>query len=257
MRYLLIILSFHYSSISVAQIGKQVNSVLLKHDFDAFLSYAKSCSEEKDGYTIEEGNIREITTGYQEAMFEMVKSYQMNPSVSFTANSKIKVLTYKNRVIYFFVENKEMKGFPKNFVTSNDTTFEYIDNAAMLALRKQYFREYGAELRTDDLFIDTISVGTKCGRYPGVRTSEFEQILKWISSRDTANLDKWLQSPNAEKQVYSIIGFYNLHLKGYKLSEETLRIVDRVRRKRGTVNTCIPCDGRERQIAYVLEDYKF
>jgi len=253
---LLIFISFLFVSIiSFGQIEKRINSILLKRDFKAFLEFAKDYYIEKGGIRIDKGNIREIAGDFQEAMFIISKAYQINKGVSITCNPELKVIVNNNDIIFFELESKEMKDFPKSFETTTDTTFRFIDNVKMAEFEKKFELEYKAKLNKADLFIDTISVGTKCGRYPGFFTKQHEQVEVWVLNKDTTSLYSWLQSANSEKQVYAVKGLYHLSVNGLKINGEKLVITRRVRQKKGTIYTCIPCDSRETLISKELEAF--
>ena len=252
----LIFISFLFVSInSFGQIEKRINSILLKRNFKAFLEFTKDYYIEKEGIQIEKGNIREIAGDFQEAMFTISKAYQINKGVSITCTPKLKVITNKNDIVYFELESKEMKNFPKNFEITSDTTYRFADEIKMVDLAKRFELEYKTRLNEADLFIDTIAVGTTCGHYPGTSTSQHEQIEEWVANKDTASLFNWLQSVNSEKQVYAVKGLYRLSGNGLNISEEKIAIARRVRRKKGTINTCIPCDSRETLISKELEAF--
>lgn len=255
MRPLLFISFLAISINSFGQIEKQINSVLLKRDFHAFLEFAKNYYFERNGTRIDKGNIREIARGFQEALFTISKAYQFNKGVSITCNPKLNVLTNNNKIIYFYLESKEMKDFPKNFEMTSDTTYRFIDEIKMKELKKRFVLEYKANLNEADLFIDTIAVGTKCGHYPGFFTKEHDQITKWVQEKDTLNIYTWLQSANSEKQVFAVKGLFYLLQRGVQISDEKRTIARRIRQKKGTIYTCIPCDSRETLISKELEEF--
>jgi hypothetical protein len=255
MKPLIFILFLIISLASSGQIEKQINSTLMKRSFNAFLNFTRNYKTERNGIRISKGNIREITEGYQEAMFYVIKAYQVNKGVSIAVNLKIRILTHSDRIIYFYLESKEMKDFPNSLETTSDTTYSFVDKVNMRDLKKRFELEYKSSLNENDLFIDTIAVGTNCGRYPGSTIKQHEQMQKWVQANDTSSLFTWLQSANAEKQVFAVKGLYYLSLSGTMISDEKKAIARRVRQKKGTIYTCIPCDTSERLISKELEDF--
>ena len=257
MKFHLMILCLLITTISSGQIEKDINSVLLKKDFQKLLKFVNKFEKEIKHIRIVKGNIREITKGFQEATFEINKGYPIYEGVTITCNPRLKLITQGTQIIYFFLESKEMKNAPRNFDISSDTIYKFIDKKRMGELKKQYRTTFKISLNEDDLFIDTIAVGDKCGLYPGLITKEQEQILNWVKLTDTLSLYNWLQSPNTEKQVYAIKGFYYLYLKGMKISEQTRSIISVINQKKGTIRTCIPCDSKQTNISDALKPYLF
>jgi hypothetical protein len=254
MRLILIILLLNATT-SFGQIERQINTLLLKKDFKLLLNFTNKYDLEKDHIQINRGNTREITKGFQESMFYIIKSYQMNKGVLITCNLRLNLITYGNQIIYFYLESKEIKNFPANTEATSDTTYKFIDTKKMLELRKQFQLTYKAHLDEKELFIDSIAVGDKCGRYPGRATFYQKQVLFWVKTVDTASLHKLLQSPNSEKQVYGVKGFYYLSLKGIKSSDEIKSLIRYIAQKNGTVYTCMPCDRGCTTILTAIKPY--
>ncbi len=243
---------------SFGQIEKVANKLLLKGDFNQFLIFTKDYRLAKNPIWIEQLNVREVVKGFQEAMFKIVRSYSMYKGVSITCNMRLNVITEGNRIIYFYLESKEMKGFPKTFETTSDTTYRFTDKKGMIRLNSRFEFTYKAPLDESELFIDTIYLGNKCGHYGEEETPvQQKQIFEWVTRTDTVNLYKWLQSANTEKQVYAVKGFHYLTLKGVKISEEAKDLIGNIIQKKGTVNTCGTCDSRRAKIALVVKSLAF
>ncbi|MCF1716705.1 hypothetical protein L0U88_18835 [Flavihumibacter sp. RY-1] len=229
----------------------------MKRDFQLFINYAKENISENNRIQIEQEYAREIVEGYQEALFKITQTYGTIGNIVYSTNSKLKIITKNNRIIFFNLEGKEIRNFPENKETTNDTTYQFSDQIKMNDLKKKFKEDYKAALVEEELFIDTIAVGIKCGHYPGETTKEQTQILKWVQAKDSISLFQWLQSVNSEKQVYAVKGLYYLSLKGITISEEKKRIVEKIRRKKGTIYTCIPCDASKSPIQEVLKPFMF
>ncbi len=257
MKILITILLISTSVLTNGQIEKDINDILLKRDFNQFLEFASDYYNEKEGLQISKGNIREIATAYQEAMFTIIKSYKINKGVSITCNVKLSILTKNNRIIYFNLETKEIKDFPKNYNVTTDTTYHFADAAGMSGLKNRFETEYKTSLSVEDLFIDTIAVGTACGMAPAVTTSQYAQILNWVQAKDTASIFTWLQSVNTEKQVYAVKGLHHLKSIGLQIGEEKRSMARMVIRKKGTIFTCILCDKKKTLISEELENQEF
>jgi hypothetical protein len=75
-------------------------------------------------------------------------------------------------------------------------------------------------LNEKELFIDTIYYGKKCGHNGIVVPNEQKVIDIWVNNVDTINLYKWLQSTNAEKQIYAVQRFKSLLIKGHSIDDK-------------------------------------
>ena len=257
MKLYFVILNLLIATVSSGQIEKEINAVLVKKDFQKLLQFVSKYERETKGIQIEKGNIREITNGFQEATFTISKGYPIYKGVTITCNPRLNVIIQGSQIIYFHLKSEEMKNAPKNFDSISDTTYKFIDNKKIYELKKQFEIIYKSSLNLNDLFIDTIAVGNKCGIYPGCLTNQQEQILSWVKTSDTLSLYKWLQSPNVEKQIYAVKGFYYLSLKGIKISENIRAIIRQICQKKGTITTCITCSSEQSNISDVLKHYMF
>ena len=112
---------------SYGQIEKQINKILLKSDYNAFINFANEYDLEKNNIQINKGNVREITKGFQEGMFEIVKSYPYDKGVTITCNLRLNIITKGNQIIYFYLESKALDDSSKDFNILSDTTYKFTD----------------------------------------------------------------------------------------------------------------------------------
>ncbi len=241
---------------SFGQIEKQANAILLKRDFKEFRKFAAGYALEKNSTRISSGIIRDLANGFQESVFYISKSYPLNKGVSITCNPRINIITQGNLIIYFYLESKEMKGFPETFDITSDTTYNFRDTQKITTLKSKFRQTFLVPLNEKELFIDTIYYGKKCG-HNGLPTNEQEKIDTWVKNNDTLNLYQWLQSTNTEKQIYAVQGFNSLLLKGVKPNGDAKQLIGYIIRKRGVINTCITCDAKQNEIANVVNTFHF
>ena len=215
---------------SFGQIEKQANTILMKRDFNEFKKFATSYATEKNATRISFGISRDLANGFQESVFYITKSYPFN-GVSITCNPRINIITAGNLIIYFHLESKEMKGFPKTFAITSDTTYNFSDPQKIASLKSKFHQIFLVPLNEKELFIDTIYYGNKCG-HNGFSTNEKEKTDAWVNTYDTLSLYQWLQSTNTEKQIYAVYGFNSLLLKGFKINAELKRLIKTSCRKK-------------------------
>jgi len=254
-RLYLFITSLFLTSYSFGQIEKKINAVLLKGNFREFKKFVDRYRIEKGQVTISSGNVRDLTTGFQEAVFYISKSYSVNKGVSITCNPRIHLLTEGNLIIYFSLESEEMKDFPKSFEITSDTIYKFSNLPKMAALKTKFLQTYGVPLNENELFIDTVYYGQNCG-IGGRPPKEQEKINDWVNNVDMVNLHKWLQSTNTEKQIYAVQGFHILSSKGVIIPEASKKYIHNILKKRGTINTCAICDARQEEISSVVSEFK-
>lgn len=243
-----------FSFFAFSQIDEEINKILLKKNFSAFLNFTDRYSTSQGDINIYKGNIRELVHGFSEAFFTLIKSYPVNKAVNITCESKIKILTRGKHIIYFHFERKRLQGLPESATVITDTTYQYFNSQEIAAMNVAFEKVFLIIPDKSDLFIDTIYYGQSCGHSPkGHRPYQGEQIDKWINAVDTANLTRWLQSANMEKQVYAVEGFYSLLFKGVRLSDDIKNMINSFRKKKGTINLCGICDSRQSDVAGVVQ----
>ena len=241
---------------SLGQIEEKANAILSKGNFAEFVKFADKFSKRTDSVTISMGNRRELVSGFQESWFYISKAYPYNKAVSITCETRLKMLTKGNRVIYYFLESKSMKQFPRNVETSVDTVYHFRDSAEITELKNKFQQVYMASLNEDELFTDTIYYGQQCGHGRNAPlTPQQIQIRDWVKRKDSTNLLKWLQSTITEKQVFAVQGFNSLAQMGIRINPEIKRLIEYVLKKKGTINTCGVCDANRTTIASIAQSF--
>lgn len=240
-----------------SQIEGKINKILLKNNFKAFLAFSNDYRLEKDSVQIRKGNIREIVSGFEEGMFYIIKTYPLVRGIHIRDECRLNIITKGNQIIFYTLENKRMDISSSNLGTTEDSTYSFSNKKEMDDLKKRFTYLYGVPLDEKGLFIDTITLGTKCGHYPGEMLKQQEQVVHWANKKDTLSLNSWLTSANTETQLFAMRGYYYLSLRGVKISKKTQEIIKHLATKKGTVYTCIPCDVRSAKISDAAKPFVF
>src|SRR5262245_60409599 len=111
----LFIVAVLLTSSSLAQIDKQLYAILLKKDFRALQQFANGYQVEKAGVKIETGNVRDLTPGYQEAMYHITKSYPVFDAISESCRSNLRLIKKDNLIIYYAWECNYRVDFPNSY----------------------------------------------------------------------------------------------------------------------------------------------
>lgn len=67
----------------------------------------------------------------------------------------------------------------------------------------------------------------------------------------------WLQSPNAEKQLYALAGLSRLNKRKTELTRDELMMIAFVKRKKGTLLCCEKISIGQQEISYTAKQFKF
>lgn len=123
-------------------------------------------------------------------------------------------------------------------------TFEteeiFTNGEACIDSEKNFKDIYHADLDDNDLFQRSIVYGRHCG-IAGVNPEHLQKLDVLIENKNVKEINKWLKSANAEKQLYGIRAYKYLTTQGYKLSEEEKKLLDFVQQKDGDVSVCRGC----------------
>jgi len=183
----------------------------------------------------------------------IVKDYsEMHTSVHYTLpkpnkegcnieNYTIKALTAGNDIFYCvavkttYRENADSS----NWITYNDTIVNYRDAKEYGHFREQYKEAYHCGIDTNDLYQDVV-YGGDCG-IAGQPPKEMEELNYFVGTYNVKAIHQWLVSPNAEKQLYAILGYRKLTHAGYGLTGEEKELINTVKKKTGDVKTCSGC----------------
>ena len=71
-------------------------------------------------------------------------------------------------------------------------------------------------------------------------TDEYHEIKTFIENKDITSIEQWLQSSYTKKQLYGLLGYYQLSGTG-NFSPYIKNIVTVVENKTGSCNRCSGC----------------
>jgi len=163
---------------------------------------------------------------------------------------RINLITTNTEIVYYDFAEKNSKS-----PSWDDFELEVLDSARnqvhIDSLNTSYLAIYKTPLNWTQLFDYKNVYGFRCsidGQEPDMRL-ELEMLL---AKNDYKELNNWLVSPNAERQVYAIEGYYQLKRKGYKLTSDQKRIINAVKGKNGEVKVCRGCIYSSDRIKYIV-----
>jgi hypothetical protein len=275
LRSFLTLIAICWASCGIAQIEKQVYTVLLKRDFGQFAKFSAPFKGYKNHTTIDSGYNRDLIPGFQETIYYIEKSFPQksipiktvtgewvngvafenddsamarNKELYKYGKTRICIVRKEDSIIYCKVECHATSS--KNFHFS-DTAYEFVDAAKMNMLKAEFQKKIGTPLNEKELFIDTIYYGRECSVSRNNPPAQ-DTIYKWVANVNMDGLKSWLQSTNTEKQVYALQGLNSLAAKGRAIPVELRKIIQVILSKNGTINHCVQCSGGLANISRLL-----
>lgn len=239
---------------SFGQIEKEFAKVLATKDFRKVQPFCDNLPQNnypQKGETINSNwaYLRDLAPGYKEGVFD-ITHYARNSDRHFF---KIKLIVAADtQIVYcgFMYDNKNDGG------NKYDTMFKYTNDTLLTNLDETFKATFGAPLDKKELFIDSISYGNKCG-CAGIRPFGRVQMERWVSVSDTTHLTQWLLSANTEKQLYALDGLDRLKKKGILPSKQTLKVIQYVMYKKGSVLNCSMCNYSHTEIGTITVGFNF
>jgi hypothetical protein len=240
-----------------AQLQKQFGDLLATQDFRKLQPFCDNLPQKnypKKGETIESywAYLRDLAPGFREGVFSLT-TYSRNAE---RRMYKINVLVAADTQIisYSFIhlislENGESG---RNF----DTAFKFVNDTLCKRMSEVFKTTFGVPLNKKELFIDSISYGSSCG-CAGIRPLARQITDRWVSYADTIHLTQWLLSPNTEKQLYALDGFNRLKKKGILPSSQSLRVIQYIMYKKGSVLNCSMCNYSHTEIGTITVGFNF
>ena len=237
-RIILIVLSLSCSYLSIAQIN--LKKVLQERDADTLKKYYEN-ADEKRGYSSLWRLYREVIAGYSEGK---VYFYDDKTERSFD----IDFLSYRSAIFYWTITEYAFDNHTNASKTYGIDSF--CDPTKFANFETNFATIYKVPLVRTDLFkILTYSLDG-CGPLP----KECYEMQKMVSTNDTASLQKWLRSANAEKQLYAIAESIALKKNYHHIDPETQRIIMVIGKKSGITSTCNGCLMYHTPIAKIVKD---
>lgn len=259
MKVLLTIIVFVLTLQANGQPLKEIKQLLASRNFTLFEAYIDTASE-KYTRVNPKSNVRaiwelkrDLTEIFQECVVDIDESFpsEGEPNIRTVQRYRINVLATSKEIIYYDFAEKESNGPGWDDFTLNITD-SFRNEILFTDLKRDFIQTYGDSISQQELFNNSNVYGSACsiiGQKPEMR----EQNDAIVANKDIQLLTKWLKSANTERQVYGIDGLYQLKKKGYKLTEEQLRLINIIKNKKGSLNTCHGCIYSSDKISNIVK----
>jgi len=244
-----------WTTSSEGQSLAKLKQLLQQQQFQPFNSYIIDVSSKTQGSAkIEMRQFREVAPGYKELMIDIEERNNNSIVLDQTGVSimRLNLLASDSEIIYF-----EFKGrCPGRICDENFPIYESFKNEAAFRLFQLSFRSvFNVDPDLNELFRSYL-YGKRC--FAGADFPELRlQLIKLLKEKQVSTLWSWLISPNSEKQVYAVEGFYQLKENGYKIPLEAREIISYIKNKAGYIDVCQGCLLSNNSIKEVLASFVF
>ncbi len=205
--------------------------------FTAFIDTAKGNPNLSKEWVI----LNEIMPGYQQAVVKMTELVPYIMAEGGNVNNyTIRLLEHDGEIFYYdYCITKYKRGGDSTWHGYDDTIVFLKNKQAYADFKGAYFTTYHDTLIEKELFTQDV-YGQVCG-VGGMAPEGQVQLDSMLAISDIAAIRKWLISPIAERQLYAIEGYRALVGAGYTLTDEEERLLEIVKQKKATVETCAGC----------------
>lgn len=246
MNKLLVLLCFFSSSLFAQHID-QLRTALSTKNISALDSFIHQSPQLPGSSLNVVMNLRrEIIPGYIELIANIHDNW---PNESFFY--QLNLIASAKQILYYKLVQKKSKWNGSERIEY----FEVIDSSASPSdwrlIETQFEKLYKYPLDKQDLFKNNWQFGFSCG-YSG----SMPDLWNEIKMNDRRQLNKWLRSPNAEKQLYAIFLIYQLVKDGIHITPEIERIIHIIQSKEASVNICSGCKFYSRSLKELIEAIK-
>lgn len=238
MRFLIILIVLISTTSLFGQMQEEVNNALLAKNWTNFQRFAENLSKRDKNISARWAALRDLTKRHQEGIFYF-EQYTPDKELANTSNVErfqVNLVHNGKEIIFYQIKQIHYKNSHKTSVILN----QYKNEIAYSNFQWAYHDLYDANLNENDLFLEDIVYGERCGRAL-VTPKEKGLIDDFVANKDTTSLLKWLQSPNSEKQVYAVNGFYELRKTGRVLTKQEEKIIAFIIHKKGNIHICSGC----------------
>lgn len=255
MKLLFIILGIFLTKISVGQHLDKVTEYCKQKDYNKLTEYLDSLqnsdSEKVIKFRVYKEIHREIVNEYFETIFYYEEFMQSNisPNAYSSIPYCINIISNTNNIIYCSLVRQPTE-------ENHDTLVNYFDNAWFSKLKMEYENVFKYSLDISELFDNSIVYGHNCG-IVGTQPDSREKIEEYIKESNIEEINKWLNSPNVELQVYACEALYRLKENQISLDKLQLDMIMKIINKKGKIRTCSGCIYKDDKITYVCKDFKF
>lgn len=215
--------------------------MLTERRFQQFKSYVDTAPKSNVDFLWE--TLREVVPGHWEGVVKIEEFKNANDERGGNKiyNYCIDFLATEQNIFFYRFNQIKNKKVGKDKWEPYDTTLNtFTDEGEYTAFHNSFSKTYNDKLNPVELFVTSIVYGAACG-IAGTPPEYQQKLAALLREKDDKALLTWLKSPNTEKQLYAVIGFKTLEENGYTLTEEEKRIINVVKQKQGTVNTCSGC----------------
>lgn len=250
-RYLGFIFLLLLSLTTTAQSFQKIKSLLRQGDFQGFKTYIDSAYKAKDTSATWE-LLRTVVSDYQEGVVGIHEMGSLgsptSPKLYFLYS--LHVIASKEKIIFYELKRK-------NLNTQPDATFEteesFRNDKAYTAFEASFRNVYHVPIELNDLFQTSIVYGDHCG-IAGTNPSYLQELNINVKARKISEINKWLKSANAEKQLYAVRGYRWLTSQGYELTDEEKEILTIVQQKDVAVNVCRGCSFGNEEFRSIISE---
>jgi hypothetical protein len=197
---------------------------------------------------------RDLTATFQECVVDADESFpdEDEPNISTVERYRIKIIATSKEIIYYDFAKKESNGVSW-FDFRLNITDSFRNEILISELKKDFFENYNDSINQKELFNDSNVYGFACS-IVGLKPKMREENDLIVKNKNIQQLTMWLKSTNTEKQVYGIDGLFQLKKKGYKLTEEQIRLIKIIKNKKGSLNICNGCIYSSDNISNIVKN---
>jgi hypothetical protein len=232
MKLIIFLLSLLFTLSGFAQSSDTLGQLLKTRDFAKLNHYV---STQKGDIRLDWDKLRTIVGDYREGSIRLEQQVSRNGYLSFD-NYWIDLLATKDKIFYYKFTKTDFDTAKHSFERTIDSLF---DNNEYAAFEKRFEEVYNAPLNRNDLFLNIV-YGSSCG-IAGTDPEYMEHLDRLLQYNHIDTVRQWLQSANAEKQLYALLGYRKLMTHDYDLTVEEHRLIPIVEKKKGTVLNCSGC----------------
>lgn len=264
-----------YATCATAQVKDTLHHILSKKDFMGLKTYADSSAYAYWYY------LRDIAPGYQEGILfaEQWEKDKEDTSAFNVDKFRVTIITGKDSITLYTLSiekyRKEEDGWSQSLLNEPymtapgkhekpeqksvlyyETLSQYRDSAGYSNFKKSFEGIFRVQPKEDDFFLSDITYGRSCG-FGGGDPAGKKTTGKLVENKQKAELVKWLQSANTEKQAYAVDGLHQLKRAEVKLTKNEIKMIEYVRNKKGNMRVCSGCIYFDKEIDTALKGFKF
>jgi len=214
--------------------------ILEENKYQKFKSFCKDWEEGKN-QKINDIFSRDIVKPYKEESYTVTKEleHKDNPSIYRIYSFSIDMIVNGDEIVFWRLQKSSSFGRDEQ---DKNTLPEriYKSERGFSEMKKMFRNVYSANLNEDEMFEKRIVYGYACS-ITGEDPKERKYINSLVKRRNVAELRKWLQSTNTEKQMYAVDAFCHLKQKGYKIGKNDLKLIHCILSKEGNIYVCRGC----------------